>query len=304
MFITSLLSGAIQCGTSVLYGIYGETVTERVGVINLGTEGCMVVGALAAYVCTYHTKSPLLGILMAAIGGGVLALLHAILVIGRKANQLATGLTIMFLGLGLTSFLGQQYVSVSIDGLSMIPIPVLSGIPVIGTALFNQDILVYVSYILCPLLCYLLFKTRLGLLLRATGEDEEVVFAYGANPKLLRYIGVVLGGMISAIGGAQLAIAYTYTWIENMTNGRGIIAVALVVLAGYHPKKAMIGAYIFGGAQALQLLLQAQGVHISTFILQMFPYLFTICALFFASRKKVQAMPAELKKIIESSANS
>ena len=170
MFITSLLSGAIQCGTSVLYGIYGETVTERVGVINLGTEGCMVVGALAAYVCTYHTKSPLLGILMAAIGGGVLALLHAILVIGRKANQLATGLTIMFLGLGLTSFLGQQYVSVSIDGLSMIPIPVLSGIPVIGTALFNQDILVYVSYILCPLLCYLLFKTRLGLLLRATGE--------------------------------------------------------------------------------------------------------------------------------------
>ena len=215
MFITSLLSGAIQCGTSVLYGIYGETVTERVGVINLGTEGCMVVGALAAYVCTYHTKSPLLGILMAAIGGGVLALLHAILVIGRKANQLATGLTIMFLGLGLTSFLGQQYVSVSIDGLSMIPIPVLSGIPVIGTALFNQDILVYVSYILCPLLCYLLFKTRLGLLLRATGEDEEVVFAYGANPKLLRYIGVVLGGMISAIGGAQLAIAYTHTWIEK-----------------------------------------------------------------------------------------
>lgn len=173
--------------------------------------------------CTYHTKSPLLGILMAAIGGGVLALLHAILVIGRKANQLATGLTIMFLGLGLTSFLGQQYVSVSIDGLSVIPIPVLSGIPVIGTALFNQDILVYVSYILCPLLCYLLFKTRLGLLLRATGEDEEVVFAYGANPKLLRYIGVVLGGMISAIGGAQLAIAYTHTWIENMTNGRGII---------------------------------------------------------------------------------
>ena len=281
MFVTSLLSGAIQSGTSVLYGIYGETVTERVGVINLGTEGCMVVGALAAYICSYHTKSAALGILMAAVCGGLIAFLHAILVIFRKANQLATGLTIMFLGLGLTSFLGQKYVSVSITGLKVIAIPFLSDIPIIGTALFKQDILVYLSYILCPLLYLMLFKTRFGLLLRATGEDEEVVFAYGANPKVLRYIGV-----------------------ENMTNGRGIIAVALVVLAGYNPKKAMIGAYIFGGAQALQLLLQAQGVNISTFILQMFPYLFTICALFFASRKKVQAMPAELKKIIESSANS
>lgn len=304
MFVTSLLSGAIQSGTSVLYGIYGETVTERVGVINLGTEGCMVVGALAAYICSYHTKSAALGILMAAVCGGLIAFLHAILVIFRKANQLATGLTIMFLGLGLTSFLGQKYVSVSITGLKVIAIPFLSDIPIIGTALFKQDILVYLSYLLCPLLYLMLFKTRFGLLLRATGEDEEVVFAYGANPKVLRYIGVVLGGMISGIGGAQLAIAYTHTWIENMTNGRGIIAVALVVLAGYNPKKAMIGAYIFGGAQALQLLLQAQGVNISTFILQMFPYLFTICALFFASRKKVQAMPAELKKIIESSANS
>lgn len=304
MFLTSLLSGAIQSGTSVLYGIYGETITERVGVINLGTEGCMVVGALASYAFTYNTGSPVMGILMGAVCGGLLALLHAILVIYRKANQLATGLTIMFLGLGLTAFLGQKYVSVSVPGLKVIPIPVLSQIPVIGTALFEQDILVYISYLLCPALYVILFKTRFGLLLRATGEDEEVVFSYGANPKRYRYLGVVLGGIISGMGGAQLAIAYTHTWIEGMTNGRGVIAVALVVLAGYNPKKAMIGAYIFGGAQALQLLLQAQGVHISTFILQMFPYVFTIFALFFASCKKVQTMPAELKKIIESSANS
>ncbi len=302
-FIISLLFGAIQSGTSVLYGIYGETITERAGVINLGTEGCMIVGALAGYAFTYKTGSPVLGVLMAALCGGCLALIHAVMVVYRKSNQLATGLAIMFLGTGITAFLGRDYVSVSGTGLSPVAIPFLSQIPVLGEVLFSQDLLTYLSFILCPLFTVLLFKTRAGLVLRATGEDEEVLSAYGFNPKLLRVLGVVAGGMVTAIGGAQLSIAYTHTWIENMTNGRGVIAVALVVLTGYNPRYAMIGAYIFGGAQTLQLMLQAQGVNISTFILQMFPYIFTILAMFIVSRKGAQLMPAELKRIIESSAN-
>ncbi len=302
-FIISLLFGAIQSGTSVLYGIYGEIITERAGVINLGTEGCMIVGALAGYVFTYKSGSPLLGVLMAALCGGALALIHAVMVVYRKSNQLATGLAIMFLGTGITAFLGRDYVSVSGAGLSQIKIPFLSQIPIMGEVLFSQDILTYISFILCPLLTIILFKSRAGLVIRATGEDEEVLSAYGFNPKILRVLGVVVGGMITAIGGAQLSIAYTHTWIENMTNGRGVIAVALVVLTGYNPRYAMIGAYIFGGAQTLQLMLQAQGVNISTFILQMFPYLFTILAMFIVSRKGDQLMPAELKRIIESSAN-
>ncbi|WP_310605545.1 ABC transporter permease [Anaerosporobacter sp.] len=304
MMLETLFSGAVASGTSVLYGILGETVTERVGVINLGTEGCMIVGALAAYAVAYQTGSPILGVVFAMIAGGCMAALHAYLVLSRKSNQLATGLAIMFLGLGLTAFFGRDYVSAAVEGFKKIEIPLLSKIPIIGQALFHQDLLTYLSYILCPFLCYLLYKTRFGLKLRATGEDVSVVYSYGTNPKRMAYIGVILGGMITGIGGAQLAIAYTHTWTDGMTNGRGIIATALVVLAAYNPGKAVIGAYIFGGAQALQSILQEKGVEISPFILMMLPYVITLVALFISSRKKYQPMPNELKKIIESSSNS
>lgn len=300
MIINTLLSGAIQSGTSVLYGICGETVTERVGVINLGTEGCMIVGALTAYAMNHFTGSVYASALFAMLAAGAMAALHAYLVIGRKANQLATGLTLMFLGLGLTAFLGRNYVSVTIVGCEKIAIRFLCEIPIIGDALFNQDILTYLSYIMCPALYFFLFKSRLGMKFRATGEDENVVFAYGMNPVMLRYMGVILGGMISGLGGAQLSIAYTHTWIEGMTNGRGVVAAAMVVLIAYNPGKAMLGAYLFGGAQALTSIMQEQGVAVSPFLLMMLPYVVTLVALFFTSRKKNQPMPAELKKVVES----
>lgn len=301
--LTLLLSGAVQSGTSVLYGVYGEIMSERVGVINLGLEGSMVMGALGAYAITVQTGSPLLGVLSGMILGGLLALIHAYLVIDRKANQLATGLTIMFLGLGITAFFGRGYVSASVgSGLPSIPIPFLSQLPIVG-GLFNQDILTYCSYLLGPALWVLLFKTHFGMILRGTGENETVVYAYGANPKILRYIGVVMGGVLAGLGGAQLSVAYTKTWIEGMTNGRGVIAVALVILAMWQPLKAYVGAYIFGGAQALQLILQQQGYDISPFLLLMLPYVLTLIALFIVSRRKRQVMPEELKKIVESSVN-
>lgn len=300
MIINTLLSGAIQSGTSVLYGICGETVTERVGVINLGTEGCMIMGALTAYAMNHYTDSVYASVIFAMLAAGTMAALHAYLVISRKANQLATGLTIMFLGLGLTAFLGRSYVSATITGCNKLAIPLLCKIPIIGDALFNQDILTYFSYIMCPLLYFFLFKTRLGMKLRGTGEDENVVFAYGMNPVAIRYMGVILGGMISGLGGAQLSIAYTHTWIEGMTNGRGVVAAAMVVLIAYNPGKAMLGAYLFGGAQALTSIMQEQGVAVSPFLLMMLPYVVTLVALFFTSRKKKQPMPAELKKVVES----
>lgn len=304
MIITSLLSGAIQSGTSVLFAVYGETMTERVGVINLGTEGCMIVGALTAYGITANTGSPWLGLIGAGIIAGLFSLIHGYLVVNRKANQLATGLTLMFLGIGLTAFLGRNYVSVQVEGFSKVPIPLLSSIPIIGQAIFNQDIITYISYITGPVLWALLYKTRFGMLLRGTGEDENVIYAYGSNPIIIRYLGILIGGVLSGIGGAQLSIAYTHTWIEGMTNGRGVIAVALVILAAWNPAKAIIGAYIFGGAQALQLILQQQGYNISPFLLLMLPYVFTLISLFIATRKQKQSMPAELKKIIESSAGN
>jgi ABC-type uncharacterized transport system permease subunit len=303
MLIETLLSGAIQSGTSVLYGIYGETVTERAGVINLGIEGCMIMGAMFSYAVTYQTGSVPAGILAGMIAGGLLAMIHAYLVVYRKANQLATGLTLMFLGEGITAFFGRNFVSATVKGCEQIAIPLLSDIPFIGNILFNQDILTYFSYLLCPLLFWFLFKTKAGLKIRGTGEDAEVVYAYGGDPRRIRFWTVVLGGVIAGLGGTQLSIAYTHTWIEGMTNGRGVIAVALVVLIAYNPAKAMIGAYIFGGAQTLQSIVQERGIAISPFLLMMLPYVLTLAALFISSRRKIQAMPAELKKVIESSSN-
>ncbi len=300
--IESLIAGAIASGTSVLYGIYGETFSERVGVINLGMEGIMIIGAVTSYIGTAMTGNPWIGVLIAMLCGGLLAALHAIFVIERGANQLATGLTIMFLGLGLAAFFGRDYVSVSIEGFPKIPVPYLSAIPVIGQV-FNQDILVYIALLLSPILYLVLFKTKFGMQFRGTGENIDVVYAYGVKAKKMKYYGVVLGGMLTAIGGAQLSIAYTHSWIEGMTNGRGIIAVALVVLAGWNPGKAIIGAFIFGGAQSLQMILQQQGVHISVFLLNMLPYVLTLIALLIASKRKNQSTPAELRKIIESCAS-
>jgi simple sugar transport system permease protein len=264
----------------------------------MGTEGSMVLGAFAAYMVTSETGSPVLGLGAGMLAGALLALAHAYFVITRRTNQIATGLTLMFLGLGLTAFFGRKYTSIHVDGFRELAIPLLSKIPVVGQAIFTQDPITYISFILGPLLWFLIFKTRTGILFRGTGEDEKVVFAYGVNPVVFRYLGVIAGGALAGIGGAQLSIAYTHTWIEGITNGRGIIAVALVILASWNPAKAYIGAYIFGGAQALQLILQQQGYNISPFLLLMLPYVLTLVALFAMSKQKRQVMPEELKRVI------
>ncbi len=299
--IEALLTGAVRAGTSVLYGSIGELVGERSGVINLGVEGSMIMGAFAGFAVTADTGSAALGILAALLAGGLAGLIHAFLVVTMGANQLASGLAVMFFGLGITAYFGQDYVTKQIQGLQVIPIPYLSDIPFLGPILFNHDVLTYAAYVIGPLVGVFLFKTRWGILLRAVGEREEVVYAMGHSPRLIRYLGVTAGGMLAGLGGAQLSMAFTMAWVENMTAGRGIIAVALVIFASWKPVRAMLGAYLFGGAQALQLILQARGYAVSPFILLMTPYLLTLFVLFLVERRKqgIGAMPEALRRVAE-----
>lgn len=301
--IVEVLTGAIIAGTSVLYVTTGELISERAGVINLGAEGSMVAGAMTAFAATVWSGSPWLGALAGAIGGLLIALIHAFLVIDRKANQLATGLTIMFFGLGLTSFFGRSLVDQQINGFESIHIPILSQIPFIGRVFFTHDVLTYLSYLLIPAVWFFLFRTKWGIILRGAGENEKVVYAYGKSPRLVRYLAVMAGGFFAGIGGAQLSTAFTHTWIEGMTQGRGIIAVALVIFASWLPFRAMLGAYLFGGAYALQLSLQGRGVGISQFLLFMLPYVLTLVAMFIVERKQRNMMPLGLKDVFEGSNN-
>jgi ABC-type uncharacterized transport system permease subunit len=295
--IVDILTGAIRSGTSVLYATQGELLSERAGVINLGTEGCMLAGAFCGFAVTVVTGNPWLGALAGGIGGLLISFIHAILVLSCHANQLATGLTLMFLGIGLTSFFGRGYVSEQIIGFNPIPIPLLHDIPWVGKILFNHDPLTYLSFILVPLLWYVLFRTRLGIILRAAGEKEDVLFASGINPLLIRYIAVMAGGFLAGLGGAQLSIAFTHSWVENMVQGRGIVAVALVIFASWKPFRAMLGAYIFGTVQALQLVIQQMGLPISPYFMFMAPYVITLIALYIVEYKQRSQIPEGLGKV-------
>ncbi len=297
--ITEVLAGAVIAGTAVLFAVLGELISERAGVINLGTEGGMLAGALSAFSVTLWTGNPWLGVIAGAFAGAGMALIHAYLVISRQTNQLATGLTVMFFGLGVTAFFGRSMVSQQINGFEAVPIPGLSQIPFIGTIFFNHDVLTYLSYLIVPLVWWFLFHTNWGVNLRAVGEKDDVVFAYGKSPKLIRYLAVVAGGFLAGIGGAQISTAYTHTWIEDMTQGRGLIAVALVIFASWLPGRAMFGAYLFGGAYALQLALQGRGFGISPFVLFMAPYVLTLVALYLVERKQRSLMPQGLRKVFE-----
>lgn len=301
MFTQFVLTGSIRSGTSVLYATLGETVTERSGIINLGTEGCMLMGACFGFITTAQTGNPFLGVLAALAAGGALSLIHAFLVIERKANQLASGLAVMFFGLGLTALVGRPYVGQNIGGLNPVEIPLLSDIPFLGQILFKQDILTYLVYFMGPLIWWVMYRTRWGLSLRAVGESPEVAFSTGRNPRLIQYSTVFFGGMMSGLGGAQLSLAYTHSWVENMTSGRGFIAVALVIFALWHPLRAIAGALLFGGATSLQLQLQTLGVGVSQFVLDMLPYLVTLAILLIWSQQGKRAVPAGLAVVFRRS---
>lgn len=297
-FIEGVLTGSIQSSTSVLYAALGEVIVERAGVINLGVEGSMLMGAVSGFMVAKETGSAGFGVVVGALVAGLFNLILAYLVVTRKANQLASGLALMFCGLGLSALIGKPYVGQMINGLDPLPIPVLSQIPVIGRILFNHDILIYLMLPLALVVWWVLFNTRWGLSLRAVGEDPTVAFAAGLRPKLIQYQAVFIGGLFAGLGGAHLSLAYAQIWNEGMTSGRGFIAVALVIFASWHPLKAVAGALLFGGALAFQLQLQARGAEISPFLLDMIPYLLTLGVLLFMRNRK-NAMPEGLKAVFE-----
>jgi len=297
--IIELLSGAVRGGTSIMYAGLGETISERSGVINLGTEGSMLVGALGGYALTAQTGSPWIGVLGGAAAGAVLSLVHAILVVSRRANQFASGLTLYFFALGLTALYGVSYVSRQINAFTPVPVPVLSDIPFVGPVLFEHDPLVYIGFLAAPAIWWFLFRTRAGLLVRTAGERSDALAVHGYSVAKVRYAATVAGGALAGIGGAHISIAYANSWFEGMIAGRGFIAVALVIFAMWNPLTIMGGAYLFGAALSLASVLQASGYAVNQFALAAVPFVLTLVVLAALGRRTLQAAPDELLKVLD-----
>src|SRR6185369_2644234 len=223
----------------------------------------MLVGAVVGFVVTAETGNPYAGTVAAALAGAMFNMIFAYLVVTRRGNQLASGLTLMFFALGITAIIGKSYVGKPIVGLRTIYVPVLSDLPEIGPALFAKDVLVYAVLPIALGVWFLLYRTSWGLRVRSVGEDKNVAFAAGLQTQWLQYQALFVAGLLGGIGGGHLSIAYTKTWQEGMTAGAGFIAVGLVIFAAWSPIRAILGALLFGGAVALQLQLQARGANVS-----------------------------------------
>jgi len=298
-FFEGVLSSAALSGTSILYATVGEVIGERSGIVNLGLEGVMLVGAVVGFAATAETGNPYIGVLAAALAGATFNMIFAYLVVTRRGNQLASGLALMFFSLGLTAIIGKSYVGKPIGGLKDIPIPGLAGLPQVGHALFEKDVLVYSAIPVAIAAWFVLYRTSWGLRMRAVGEDKTVAFAAGLKPHLLQYQALFVAGLLGGIGGGHLSIAYTKTWQEGMTAGAGFIAVGLVIFAAWSPIRAILGAVLFGGAVAVQLQLQARGSNVSPFLLDMIPYVVVLVVLMLFGRVKGRVVPAGLKNVFE-----
>lgn len=259
----------------------------------------MLVSASAGFAVTSVSGNPYLGVLVAALTGGLMNLVLGFLIITRRANQLASGLALMFFGFGLSALIGKPYVGAKINALPRISIPILSELPVLYASLLQFDILIFLAVPTAILIWWLLFRTRWGLGLRAVGESADTAFASGRNPFMIRYQALFSGGMLAGLGAAHLSIAYTMAWTEYMTAGRGFIAVALVIFSKWHPLRAIVGALLFSGAVALQLLMQTSGVQVSPFLLDTIPYILTLLVLIAWGGTRKHAAPASLGRIYQ-----
>jgi simple sugar transport system permease protein len=269
----------ITASTPLLLAAMGELVVERSGVLNLGVEGMMVMGAVSGFGAAYLTGNPYIGVIAAIVAGIIMSVLFGILTLTLVANQVATGLALTLLGLGLSGLLGEAFVGVPGVKLGQIYIPVLTDIPFIGPILFGQDPLVYLSIIIVIAVSYVLTRTRAGLIIRAVGDNHASAHALGYGVIPVRYACVMFGGACAGLAGGYLSLAYTPQWIENMTAGRGWIALALVVFATWLPKRVAIGAYLFGTVWIMGLYVQGIGVGIPSQFLSSLPYLVTIIVL-------------------------
>jgi ABC-type uncharacterized transport system permease subunit len=297
--ILGVLSSAIFSGTSLLYTTLGEIVDQRSGIVNLGLEGVLLISASSGFAVTSISGNPYLGVLVAALMGALINLILGYLVITRNANQLASGLALMFFGFGVSAWIGKPYVGGVIQGLPRYTLPGLTTLPRLYASLFKFDVLIYMAIPFAILVWWLLFRTRWGLGLRAVGENADIAFASGRNPWRIKYQALFVGGLLAGLGAAHLSIAYTMNWSEYMTAGRGFIAVALVIFSKWHPLRAIVGALLFSAAVAFQLLLQSSGIQISPFLLDTIPYLLTILVLIAWGGTRKQSAPASLGRVYQ-----
>ncbi|MGF9567431.1 ABC transporter permease [Neorhizobium sp. JUb45] len=298
MFEAILLT-VMTAATPLVIAALGELVTERSGVLNLGVEGMMIMGAVCAFATAHMTGSPYLGILAGIGGGALFSLLFGFLTLTLVANQVATGLALTILGLGVSGQLGESFVGLAGTKLQPIVFPVLSDIPFIGRVLFAQDLIFYLSIVLIIGVNWFLFKSRTGLKMRAIGDNHGSAHALGINVVRTRYLAVLFGGACAGLAGAQLSLVYTPQWVENMSAGRGWIALALVVFASWRPWRILAGGYLFGAVTIGQLHAQAFGVGIPSQFLSALPYAATIVVLVIISHNRRTTLintPASLGK--------
>lgn len=277
--LEAIILTVITAATPLLLAAVGELVAERSGVLNLGVEGMMVMGAVAGFAATVTTGSPALGIVAGMIAGVLVSLVFAFATLTLVANQVASGLALTLFGLGLSGLLGESFVGKPGFKLPALDIPGLTDLPFVGRILFGQDALVYLSFVLVAAVSWFLFRTRAGLILRAVGDNHVSAHALGYPVIRVRYLAVMFGGGCAGLGGAYLSVAYTPLWVENMTAGRGWIALALVVFSSWLPWRLAIGAYLFGAVSILQLHAQPLGLGIPSQFLSMLPYVATVVVL-------------------------
>ncbi|MGC8972348.1 MAG: ABC transporter permease [bacterium] len=290
--ILEVLKATIPAGTPLLLGALGEIYVERSGILNLGVEGIMIMGAVSAFGVTAITGNVWLGVILSALIGGGMSLIHAFNSITLKANQTLSGLALTMLGLGLSGLIGKRYIGMPLPNkIYNLPILGLKDIPLLGPVLFDQDPIVYISYILAFVFWFFLFNTRFGLELRSVGESPDVADSAGIDVFRIQYLAVFIGGIMAGLGGAYLSVFYAPAWIEGMTAGMGWIVLAITIFSLWRPERAVVGSYLFGGIRVLQYKLQPFGI--SPNILNMLPFIFTILVLMLASkeisRKKISA---------------
>ncbi|SAK73752.1 Branched-chain amino acid transport system / permease component [Caballeronia glebae] len=297
---SNLASSAVIAAIPLMYAGAGELVAEKSGVLNLGVEGMMLMGAVTGYAVTAITGSPWLGIVASVFAGLAMALLFGFLTITMLANQVATGLSLTIFGIGFSAYVGKPYTSAAVRStIDVMPIPGLADIPVLGPAIFSLTPLGYLAFIMFGVIGWFLYKTRAGLVLRSVGESPAVAHSVGFPVVGVRYGATLFGGAMAGIAGGYYSIVYLHVWQEQLTSGRGWIALALVVFATWRPGRLLIGALLFGAVMALQFYAQAIGVPVPTQFLAMLPYIATIVVLVLISRNpntiKLNA-PASLGK--------
>lgn len=297
--LQAILLTVITAATPLVIAASGELVAERSGVLNLGVEGMMIMGAVCAFATAHMTGSPYLGILAGIASGALFSLLFGFLTLTLVTNQVATGLALTILGLGVSGMLGESFVGLPGIKLQPIVFPVLSEIPFIGPLLFRQDLIFYMSIALVFGISWFLFKSRTGLKIRAIGDNHASAHALGINVIRTRYLAVMFGGACAGLAGAQLSLVYTPQWVENMSAGRGWIALALVVFASWRPWRLLAGGYLFGAVTIGQLHAQAFGIGVPSQLLSALPYLATIVVLVIISHNRRTTLintPASLGK--------